>query len=564
MANPTDVETSDSLKSSRAVEEEPHLRNLPRPKSKGRDGSPAPTTPGSDLSTPTMEPVELERSTAGTKPDHTGSTLKTSVSETIVQSAGVAHLSGLTLRFPLGSGIKPGETVTVGRKPYEVRKERPFTMGFVIKGVLAMVLGVLAVIGVVSLASVPPGGTITGVVVDRQSGRIIPNALVAIEGGPSVATNAAGLYTFSDALSGLLKVTATAPGYEPQSGTVVGPSKGAAQMAFALSPINSETLNLTSTPPTSQAPAPTDEASAGADEAVAYGNIALETDLNDFMVFVDNVLYGKNAKKVQRMSAGDHHVVVQVEGFEDYASDVTVKAHATQTLSIAKANLTPKVDTVKRAKQHFAEAKEFIDKGLWEQAIGAYSTGLQDDPQNTEALQYRGWAYAKSGNTEKARADFLQAATLNEESNRFLDAVACAGHLIDLDPGNSEAYLRRSQYYIELREYAKAIDDCQMAVKKDKKSAKAQLALAEAYFTSGDYKHAAKEFDKGRKLSDNPQDVYVRLLISLARGGEDDQVRHKYKDFAASATPELQKQLRQNPEWLRVLQIVDPTIRSEG
>ncbi len=564
MANPTDTETSETLKNSRAVEEEPHLRNLSRPRGKGRDGNIDSGSPRGDRASATMEPVELEQTPTGAKPDHAGGTLKTPIGDTIVQSAGVAHLSGLTLRFPLGTGIRPGELVVVGHKPFEVRKERLFTMMFVIKGVVAMVLGVLAVIGVASLSSVTSGGTITGVVVDRQSGRIIPNAQVQIEGGPATATNAAGLYTFTDALSGLLKVTAMAPGYEPQSGTVVGPSKGAAQMAFALNPINAEALNLTSIPRATQAPVPVDASSADADEAVAYGNIVLETDLNDFMVFVDNVLYGKNAKKVQRMSAGDHRVVVQVDGFEDYSASVAVKARATQTLTIAKANLVPRVDTVKRAKQHFAEAKEFIDKGLWEQAITAYNTGLQDDPQNPEALRYRGWAYAKSGNAEKARADFLQAATVNEESNRFLDAVACAGHLIELDPDNSESYLRRSGYYIKLREYAKAIDDCEMAVRKDKKSSKAQLALAEAYFTAGDYKHAAKEFDKGRKLTDNPQDVYVRLLISLARGGEDDQVRRKYKDFSASATPEFQKDLRQNPEWLRVLQIVDPTKRSEG
>ncbi len=153
---------------------------------------------------------------------------------------------------------------------------------------------------------------------------------------------------------------------------------------------------------------------------------------------------------------------------------------------------------------------------------------------------------------------------MHAEVNRFLDAVACAGHLIEISPKDAEAYLRRAKYYTSMREHQKAIADCESAVKLDKKSLACQMTLAEACFVAGDYKRAAKEFDKCRKMSDDPADAYVKVLISLARGGEDDQVRKKFKDFSEMATPELQKKLKDNPDWVRVLQIVDPTKRSEG
>jgi tetratricopeptide (TPR) repeat protein len=224
----------------------------------------------------------------------------------------------------------------------------------------------------------------------------------------------------------------------------------------------------------------------------------------------------------------------------------------------------PCVDPVKRATALFVEAKELLYRGLYPAAIDKYNQGLKDEPHNASALQYRGWAYSKAGNLESARADLLRAATLHADANRFLDAVACAGHLIEFSPNDPESFLRRAKYYTQMREYDKAIKDCEIAVKLDKKSYAPQIALAEACFVAGDYKRAAKEFDKGRKLSDNPADVYVKVLVSLARGGEDDQVSKKYKDFTEVATPELQKKLRDNPDWLRVLQIVDPSKRSEG
>lgn len=545
MANPTDVEVKepDAIK----VVEEPHLRNLPRP---GKDKSNSKSTVA-DKTMAAIEPVELERP-------------RISVTDGIIPATGVAHLSGLTLRFPLNTKIVPGEVVVVGRKPYEVRKEKVLTPILIAKGVALLMLTVLAVVGVTSLFSGTSGGTVTGVVLDRSTGQIIPNATVSFDGGPTVVTNLAGMYSVDGLRSGLFKMTATAPGYEPQSGSVVRPAEGGAQLAFALMPL---AYAMSSSPVNNPAAVVADPVAEEADAnnaALSYGNITLETDFKDYLVFVDGVLYGKDAKKIKRMTAGDHRVVVQLDGFEDYSTNVAVKARGTHTLQVAKADLTPKVDPVKRARAQFAEAKDLLDRGQYGPAIDRYTQGLTDDPSNANALQYRGWAYWKSGNADAARADLLQATNLHAEVNRHLDAVACAGHLIEMSPTDPDAFLRRAKFYAQLREFDKAIKDCETAVKLDKKGFGPQVTLAEICFLAGDYKRAAKEFDKGRKLADNPTDVYVQMLIALARGGDDDQLRKKFKEFSNTVSEEKQKQLRNNPDWLRVLQIVDPTKRSEG
>lgn len=559
MANPTDTDVKEPVATSTV--DEPHLRNLPR---QGKDKSGVKATLGHKSGK--FEPVDLEMPKPAPEPivNESAHTPRVSSVDGVIPATGVAHLTGLTLRFPMHTKIMPGEVVVVGHKPFEVRKEKFLTPMLAVKGVGLLTLTVLAIVGLTTLFSNPTGGTVSGVVLDRTTGQIIPNATIQFESGESVTTNLAGMYSLDGLGAGLFKMKATAPGYETQEGSVVRPADGDAQLAFALMPIGFSGAAQFSAPAETETPVVTEEQVDANNEALAYGNINLETDFSDYLVFVDGVLYGKDAKKIKRMNAGDHRVIVQLEGFEDFSTNVSVKARGTHTVEVAKAKLTPKVDPVKRAKAFFVEGKDLLDRGLYPAAIEKYTQGLQDDPQNASALQYRGWAYSKAGNLDAARADLMRAATLHADGNRFLDAVACEGHLIELSPEDPAAFLRRAKYYTQMREHDKAIKDCETAVKLDKKAYAPQVALAEACFVAGDYKRAAKEFDKGRKLADNPADPYVRMLISLSRSGEDDQVRKKFKDFSELATPELQKKLRDNPDWLRVLQIVDPKMRSEG
>ncbi|MEW5702755.1 MAG: carboxypeptidase regulatory-like domain-containing protein [Candidatus Zixiibacteriota bacterium] len=482
--------------------------------------------------------------------------------EGVKPPSGTARLSGRSLQFPLGAKLTPGEQVVLGGRTYEIRHGHTFTAAFWLKGAALVVLVILAAVGITHMAAGPQGGSITGVVVDRLTSRILPSATLRTADGRQVTTNIAGLYSFDGLTPGQYQLTASAEGYESQTGTVIRPARDNAQLAFALVPLVYDTgsaIAFATRPPAESSPTETEESA-----PVAYGNVNLNTDFEDYLIFVDDVLYGKNAKKLKRMSAGDHKIVLQLDGYEDYSTSVAVKARSTSTLTVSKSDLVPKVNPLKRAKGHFAEGKSLLDRGLWQAAIEAYDRGLEFDPENAGAIQYRGWAYFKAGNMEKARVDFLAAAQLHRNASRYLDAVACAGHLIDMDPTNPDSYRRRAGFYIALTEYGKAIDDYEQAVKLDKKSFASQLGLGEACFLAGDYRRAAKEFDKARKLADDPFDVYVRLLVSLSRAGEDDQVRKKYKEFSGNAAPERLQKLRNDPEWLRVLQIVDPTVRSQG
>jgi len=264
------------------------------------------------------------------------------------------------------------------------------------------------------VAQKPAVGTITGVVVDAQTGRVIPSAMVEFDGKAAAVTNAAGLYMFGDIHSGSHMVKASAPGYQPQTGTVQTSAPQPAQLSFALAPL----VESTPAPATQATPAGADSAqvTSSTTTSPAYGGVDLTVDFEGYLVFVDGEIYGKNARKLKRLTAGEHRIVLQVDGYQDYSTTVTVKARGTSTVTIAKADLSPKIDPIKRSRGLFAEGKEYLDRSLWQPAIDAFDQALTLDPQNADAVRYRGWAYMKAGDTAKAATDFRHAAQLYDDT----------------------------------------------------------------------------------------------------------------------------------------------------
>jgi tetratricopeptide (TPR) repeat protein len=229
-----------------------------------------------------------------------------------------------------------------------------------------------------------------------------------------------------------------------------------------------------------------------------------------------------------------------------------------------KADLTPRIDPIKRSRGLFAEGKNYLDKRDWGAAIHQFNQALEYDPEYADAYQYRGWAYLKGQKPAEAVADFTRAADLYDQAKRYIDAVACAKYLIELDPKDPAHWRRRADYNLALADYNGAIGDYESALKLDKKSLSGRMALGEALFAAGRFDDAAKEFDRARRLADDPSDAYIRMILSYYSAGETDNVVKKYKDFSAVATPELMDRLRDDPDWLKVLQIVGPDERNKN
>lgn len=479
-----------------------------------------------------------------------------------------ARLTGHTLRFPPNVSLVPGHPVEVDGHTLQIKPEEAFRGMFWAKSAGIMIVTLLAAIGVAYLLSGPDSGALTGVVINARTGAIVPNAAIMLGDGRQVTTNEAGLYIFQDVKPEQYVMTASAAGFTPQNGFIEIASGETDQLSFALAPLLLADASDDLDSSTSLANQTETEASKSTKKSSSsnpsYGSVELAVDFDGYMVFVDGELYGKNAGELKRLTEGEHRVVLQLEGYEDYATTVSVHARATSKIRVKKEELTPRVDPIKRSRGHFAQGKQYLDQQEWTAAIREFNEAIDYDSEYAEAMQYRGWAYLRAENPTLAMADFTRAADIFDRSRRYLDATACAKYMIETEPKNPSHWRRRADYQLALADYKSAIEDYEEAVKLDKKSLDNRLALAEAYFAAGEYRDAAKEFDRARKLADDPSHAYIRMILSYYNAGENDDVVKKYKDFAEVAKPELLDKLRDDPEWLKVLQIIGPEERTKN
>ena len=555
----------------------PNDRQIPTPKP--RTGGPVPTRPNPTepkapdkpvSETPVTRPHKVPTaapSSVAPLPNRQIETATTTKINTEPEIP-VARLTGHTLRFPPNVSLVPGHPVEVDGHTFQIKPEEAFRGIFWAKSAGIMVLTLLAAIGVAYLLSGPDSGALTGVVINARTGAIVPNAAIMLGDGRQVTTNEAGLYIFDDVKPEQYVMTASAAGFTPQNGFIEIASGETDQLSFALAPLamadNRSDIDSTTALANETGPESNATTKKSSSSSPSYGSVELAVDFDGYMVFVDGELYGKNSDELKRLTAGEHRVVLQLEGYEDYATTISVRARATAKLSVKKSELTPRVDPIKRSRGHFTQGKQYLDQQQWAAAIREFDDAIEYDSDYAEALQYRGWAYLRADNPTLAMADFTRAADLFDHSRRYIDAVACAKYMIETDPKNPSHWRRRADYQLALADYQGAIEDYEQAVKLDKKSLDNRLALAEAYYAAGDFRDAAKEFDRARKLADDPTHAYIRMIISYYYAGENDDVVKKYKDFAEVAKPELLDQLRDDPEWLKVLQIIGPEERTKN
>lgn len=479
----------------------------------------------------------------------------------------IARLSGHTLRLPSGVPLAPGKRVAIEGQEFEIRPEESFRGLFWAKSLGILTLTILAAVGVAYVLSGPTQSSIIGVVVDRQTKQILPNATVSMADGRVARTNQAGIFQFEGVEPEQYVLTASARGYESQNGFIEPEAGKTDQLSFALAPqlyagLPAESDSTGGTQSLSDGEQTSDKSASSQNHAV--GTVELAVDFDGYMVFVDGELYGKNSSEVKRLSAGTHKILLQMDGFQDYSTTVEVKARATSTVKIKKSDLTPRIDPIKRSRGLFAEGKNYLDSQEWGSAVHLFDQALEYDSDYAEAYQYRGWAYLKVQKQSEAMEDFKRAADLYDQAKRYIDAVACAKYLIEIEPKNPANWRRRADYNLALSDFNAAIRDYEQAVKIDKKSLISRMALGEALFAAGHYDDAAKEFDRARRLADDPSIPYIRMILSYYNAGELDDVEKKYKDFSEVAPPELMQRLRDDPEWLKILQVVGGDERTKN
>jgi tetratricopeptide (TPR) repeat protein len=166
------------------------------------------------------------------------------------------------------------------------------------------------------------------------------------------------------------------------------------------------------------------------------------------------------------------------------------------------------------ASERLPLANAFYYRGLayqkkqeWDRAIADFTKALELEPQSTLALSDRGETYnmkdepkrglrdfdeiirlkPKDANAYMLRADALR---LMKQWDAALDAATTA---IQLDPGSAFAYHVRGQAYLGKKEYAKAARDFSESDRLDPNHPENMRARAETFSAQGDYTSALRE-----------------------------------------------------------------------
>jgi tetratricopeptide (TPR) repeat protein len=129
------------------------------------------------------------------------------------------------------------------------------------------------------------------------------------------------------------------------------------------------------------------------------------------------------------------------------------------------------------------------------------------DPQDAQACNQRGIAFAKSGDYQSAIAEFGRAirrhptfvdafynrALVSIEIGSLGQAASDLGAVVEIRPGFAEGRIRRGRLYVAMTEPDKAIAEFTKAVEIDPKCAEAIFHRSLVYFARGDYEKALED-----------------------------------------------------------------------
>lgn len=163
----------------------------------------------------------------------------------------------------------------------------------------------------------------------------------------------------------------------------------------------------------------------------------------------------------------------------------------------------------------------YIEKEAYAEALPHFERALEAQPDNAEALYYRGLALARTGERARAEQDLARAIELDE---KLVLARLHLGALYLEDPPKPD----------------KAVAVLEPAVEQDPKAADIREQLAFAYRLAGNKDKALAQYKQSLALQDNP-DVRLGYADLLFEMGKEEEARAQMKRLVASFAQDVEK-----------------------
>ena len=186
-----------------------------------------------------------------------------------------------------------------------------------------------------------------------------------------------------------------------------------------------------------------------------------------------------------------------------------------------------------------AEARREYERGLELQELGnlpdaleAFGSAIQLDPDMPDLYTARGYVYYLYGATSSALADLNRSLEVNPDSSQAYyyrglvlassddpdDAVLNFSKAVQLDPGMTMAYYSRAKVYFEDEEYDLALEDLSAAIDTDPDMPGLYMIRGQTYLLAGLPDKAIPDLEQVLALTeDESATAKAKELLSLIR-----------------------------------------------
>ncbi len=167
-------------------------------------------------------------------------------------------------------------------------------------------------------------------------------------------------------------------------------------------------------------------------------------------------------------------------------------------------------------------------------SIVTWTQALDADPFDSQALVFRGDAWSKMGEDEKAIADFIRAIELDRnESQAYLGrahayhrlgrhekAVADCTEVLRVDPSRQDAYVLRCGSFVRLGKNEQAIADLDEAIRLKPEDANAHNWRGIAHKNLGNLEAALADYNRVLLITPNAFGTYLNRALLLKSKGD--------------------------------------------
>jgi|GEM_PF-3937363 len=468
-------------------------------------------------------------------------------------SKGIAYLDSQSrIRITGGYKIYPGDVLKIGSQEFTVKETQKNYTNYYIAGAVSLLILILMISSLWSSKS-SNSGNVTGIVVEQDSRALIPGASVSIrELGMKVLSNELGFFNFQMVPQGTYTVEAALSGYNLVSDQTTITKKKTSNLALVLSPV----VPLPTQPDLQQstkASAPVQTQFEPSDSRP--GAISLKVSPGDALVWVDDQ-NGKPNSTFRNLKPGTHTVKASKAGYKDWEKQVNVRPGQTATVTASLEKLSSgNVGSAPRSlDDYLSAAKEAYTSQDYSTAVRYYNQAAQMSSTRGEVYLGRGLAWAKIGDNKAASNDFLSAAQVYTETEKYTQAAEAYSYFLELNPNNDKIRYQRGRTYLSAGNYSAAAKDISGYLESNPKSFNALIDLGSAYYSAGEYQNAVEAFSKAKKINSMDKRAYVGLTESYMGLGDRRACKSNYDKFRELASyMDREKLKEQDPEWQKVL-----------